>query len=203
MLKIGITGSIGSGKTLAASIFKQLGVPVYNADERAKYLMVANPQIIEMVSTLFGAESYLVDGSLNRALIANLAFNNKALLSQLNQTVHPIVFADFDQWVLLQIENKVPFILKEAALMFETDSYKGLDEYIVVTAPEALRISRTMERDNITEEQVRQRMNNQLSQEDKLAKAHYELKNDGQTSLIEQIVLLHKQLLEKAKALHS
>ncbi|MES2381949.1 MAG: dephospho-CoA kinase [Bacteroidota bacterium] len=196
MQKIGITGSIGSGKTIVATIFKELGVPVYNADERAKYLMVSNQAIISRVSELFGAESYDVKGDLNRAHIANLAFNNKELLTQLNQTVHPVVFADFDNWVLEQRTQNHSYILKEAALMFETDSYKGLEKFIVVTAPLELRISRTVKRDNITKEQVEARMNNQWSQEEKLSKAHFEIKNDEAHSLIQQVVELHQRLIQ-------
>ncbi len=196
MQKIGITGSIGSGKTIVATIFKELGVPVYNADERAKYLMVSNKAIISRVSELFGSDSYSSQGELNRAHIAKLAFNDKTLLSQLNQTVHPLVFADFDDWVLEQITQNHPYILKEAALMFETDSYKGLEKFIVVTAPIELRISRTIKRDNITKEQVEARMNNQWSQEEKLKKAHFEIKNDEAHSLIQQVVELHQRLVQ-------
>ena len=194
MQKIGITGSIGSGKSIVCKIFEQLGVPIYNADERAKILMISNAEIIAKVKLLFGNESYTETGELNRKHISNIAFNNKDLLTQLNQTVHPIVFKDFDNWLLEKEQLKVKYIIKEAALMFETDSYKKLDKFIVVTAPMELRISRTMQRDSITKEQVLSRMNNQLSQDEKLAKADYEIINDEQTSLIEQVYNLHQQL---------
>jgi dephospho-CoA kinase len=123
-------------------------------------------------------------------------FENKQLLQELNQCVHPIVFADFDVWLLKQKENKAPYIIKEAALMFETDSFKNIDKFIVVTASIDDRIRRTMQRDNITKEEVEARMKNQMSQEEKLAKANFEIKNNEQDSLIEQIVLLHKEFLE-------
>ncbi|MBJ7429097.1 MAG: dephospho-CoA kinase [Bacteroidia bacterium] len=195
MQKIGVTGSIGSGKSLVCSIFKQLGAPIYNADERAKLLMITHTEIISTVKTLFGNESYFKDGSLNKAHISAIAFNNKTLLTELNKTVHPIVFADFDNWILEQKKLGVPYIIKEAALMFETDSYKGLEKFIVVTSPLQLRIERTMHRDKITQEQVQARMNNQFTQEEKLAKATFEIINDDKHSLIEQVVKLNQQFV--------
>ena len=195
MQKIGITGSIGSGKSIVCKIFEQLGVPIYNADERAKKLMISNAEMIDKVKLLFGNESYTETGELNRKHISDIAFNNKDLLTQLNQIVHPIVFKDFENWLIEKEHLNIKYIIKEAALMFETDSYKKLDKFIVVTAPMELRISRTMQRDSILKEQVLSRMNNQLSQEEKLAKADYEIINDEQTSLIEQVFTLHQQFL--------
>lgn len=195
MQKIGITGSIGSGKSIVCKIFEQLGVPIYNADKRAKILMISNAEIIRKVKLLFGNESYTETGELNRKHISNIAFNNKNLLTQLNQTVHPIVFKDFENWILAKEQLNIKYIIKEAALMFETDSYKKLDKFIVVTAPMELRINRTMQRDSISKEQVISRMNNQLSQEEKLANADYEIINDEQISLIEQVYTLHQQFL--------
>lgn len=192
MQKIGVTGCIGSGKSLVCKIFEQLGVPIYNADDKAKLLMILNHEIIEKVKLLFGNESYTENGDLNRKHISNIAFNNKDLLAELNKTVHPIVFNDFDNWLIEKEKLKHQYIIKEAALMFETDSYKKLDKFIVVTAPFDLRISRTMQRDVISKEQVLLRMNNQFTQEEKLAKADFEIKNDEQTSLIEQVVKLHQ-----------
>jgi dephospho-CoA kinase len=197
MQKIGVTGSIGSGKSLVCKIFEQLGVPIYNADDRAKELMISNLEIIEKVKQLFGNESYFETGELNRKHISDIVFNNKELLSQLNQTVHPIVFNDFDNWLSGKEKQKFNYIIKEAALMFETDSYKALDKFIVVTAPLILRINRTMHRDAITNEQVLARMDNQLSQEEKLAKADFEIKNDEQISVIEQVVKLHQLLIKE------
>ena len=196
MQKIGITGSIGSGKSIVCKIFEQLGVPIYNADERAKLLMISNAEIINKVKFLFGHESYSETGELKRKHLSDIAFNNKDLLTQLNQIVHPIVFKDFVNWLLKKEQLNINYIIKEAALMIETDSYKKLDKFIVVTAPMELRISRTMQRDSILKEQVLSRMNNQLSQDEKLAKADYEIINDEQTSLIEQVFSLH-QLLNK------
>jgi dephospho-CoA kinase len=197
MQKIGITGSIGSGKSIVCKIFEQLGVPIYNADARAKILMVSNAETIEKVKLIFGDESYTETGELNRKHLSDIAFNNKDLLNQLNQIVHPILFKDFENWLLEKEQLNIKYIIKEAALMFETDSYKKLDKFIVVTAPMELRISRTMQRDSILKEQVLLRMNNQMSQEEKLAKADYEIINDEQTSLIEQVFSLYEQLNKK------
>ena len=158
--------------------------------------MISKAERITKVKLLFGHESYTETGELNRKHLSDIAFNNKDLLTQLNQIVHPIVFKDFDNWLLKKEQLNINYIIKEAALMFETDSYKKLDKFIVVTAPMELRISRTMQRDSILKEQVLSRMNNQLSQEEKLAKADYEIINDEQTSLIEQVFSLH-QLLSK------
>jgi dephospho-CoA kinase len=196
MQKIGVTGCIGSGKSLVCSIFKQLGTPIFNADESAKNLMISNIEIINTVKSLFGIKSYFADGTPNRAHIASIVFHNKTLLSELNKIVHPIVFANFDAWITENSKLNFPYIIKEAALMFETDSYKGLEKFIVVTAPLSLRIERTIKRDNITQEQVQARMNNQFTQEEKLAKANFEIINDDKHSLIQQVVKLHQQFIK-------
>jgi dephospho-CoA kinase len=189
MKKIGITGSIGSGKSTVTQIFATLGIPVYDADSRAKLLMVTSPALISQIKKLFGDDAYLSDGSLNRPHIAQQAFHNKQILTQLNALVHPAVFNDFDNWCAQQ--SGVVYVIKEAALMFESDSYKQLDEVIVVTAPEALRIQRTITRDGITAEAVLARMKNQLTEEEKKQRAQYEIKNDEQHLLIPQVLKLH------------
>ncbi len=188
MLKIGITGSIGSGKSTVAAIFAALGVPVYNADQRAKELMQSDKSLVHEIVLLFGKEAYDNNGELNRAFIASQVFNQKDLLAKLNALVHPAVFKDFDHWCL---EQKSTYILKEAALMFESDSFKTLDKVIVVTAPDPMRIERTMLRDGITKEAVISRMQNQLSQTEKLARSDFEIKNDESEMLIPQVLKLH------------
>jgi dephospho-CoA kinase len=191
MKKIGITGSIGSGKSTVSNIFSALGIPVYDADSRAKFLMIYNPSLINGIKQLFGSEAYLLSGELNRAHIASIAFQDTSVLAQLNALVHPAVFGDFDNWCTQQ---KTPYVLKEAALMFESDSYKQLDEVIVVTAPEELRIKRTMNRDGVSKDAVLSRMNNQLSQEEKLARGQHEIRNNELELLIPQVISLHQQL---------
>lgn len=194
MLKVGITGSIGSGKTTVSCIFEQLGVPVYNADTRAKELMNTDTQLKEKIVTIFGKEAFDGGGLLNRAYLSAKAFTGKGLLEQLNAAVHPVVFADFDNWLLRHSHEA--YILKEAALMFESDSYKGLDKIIVVTAPEELRIARTMQRDGSARQQVLDRMANQFSQEKKKQLAHYEIVNDEKHLVIPQVLDLHRDFIK-------
>src|SRR6186713_3252159 len=167
MKKVGITGCIGSGKSTVSRIFAHLDVPVYNADSRAKQLMVTSPSLMRGITELFGIEAYDQDGILNRSHISSQAFQDKNLLEELNALVHPAVFKDFDDWCAAQ---KTPYIVKEAALMFESDSYKALDWVMMVTAPEEMRIQRTIQRDGLSREQVLARMKNQMSEEEKLAR---------------------------------
>jgi dephospho-CoA kinase len=192
MLKIGITGCMGSGKSTVARVFAQLGVPVYDADSRAKELMIKSPGLVAGIQELFGIEAYDADGLLNRSHISARAFQDKSLLDHLNALVHPAVFKDFEDWCASQ-ENA--YILKEAALMFESDSYKQLDKVIVVTCPEELRIQRAMKRDGLSRDAVHARMKNQMSEEEKLARAHYEIRNDEEHLVIPRVLELHKIFL--------
>lgn len=194
MKKIGITGCIGSGKSTVSAIFMQLGIPVYSADIRAKALMNSSPALIKDIKELLGEQAYLTTGKIDRAYIAAQVFNNPDLLGRLNNLVHPAVFADFDTWSLDQPPK--PYILKEAALLFETDSYKQVDEVIVVTAPEELRITRTMIRDGLSREAVIARMNNQMSEEDKVKRSQYQIVNDELHMLIPQVLKLHRKFIQ-------
>lgn len=191
MLKIGITGCIGSGKSTVSKIFAQLGVPVYDADSRAKELMRNSPALVNEIKNTFGDRAYNNDGSLNRSHISSMAFSDKSLLEKLNSIVHPYVFKDFDEWCSKHTESK--YIVKEAALMFESDSYKHLDEVIVVTSPEELRIERTIKRDHISRDAVLNRMKNQMSEKEKLARGNYEVKNNEAELLIPQVLNLHRK----------
>lgn len=161
-------------------------MPLYNSDDRAKWLMNNNPDIISKVKALFGNESY-VKGELNRAHISALAFNDKTLIGKLNQTVHPAVFNDFDDWVLAQ---QAPYILKEAALLFESGSYLTLDAMIVVDAPLETRISRVMKRDGFSRDDIMKRIANQLPDELKNNAADFIINNNGDP-LLPQILHLH------------
>jgi dephospho-CoA kinase len=193
MKKIGITGNIGSGKSTLTKIFSLLGVPVYDADSRAKWLMQNHPEIQKGLIQLFGDEVYFQDKSLNRSFIASKVFKNAALLASLNQLVHPPVFADFDEWLSHQ---QAPYIVKEAALLIESKSYLQLDEIILVCAPEDLRIKRTMERDTATKEAVLARMKNQMDEAAKIPYATCILHNDGSDLLIPQVAKIHAHLLQ-------
>ena len=183
MLKVGLTGGIGSGKTTVSEIFHSLGVPVYNSDERAKYLMENDPSLRVNIIQYFGEESYRSEG-LNRSYLAQEVFSDKAKLEKLNSIVHPIVASDFEGWCL---EQKAPFILKEAAILIESGAYIGLDEIIVVTASENTRIDRVIERDKINAGEVRHRMNNQISDSERLEYADFVIENDGKQMLISQV----------------
>jgi dephospho-CoA kinase len=191
-LHLGITGGIGSGKSTVCHIFSTLGIPIYYADERAKWLMTHDLDLIKGIKTLFGEEAYLKDGSLNRKLISAQAFGQPALLAQLNALVHPAVGKDGLKW---QAEQSSPYTLKEAALMYESGSHKTLDKIIVVTAPLELRIARVMARDQVEREAVEKRIAQQMPEEEKIKRADYLIHNDGEHSLVQQVYAIHQQVL--------
>lgn len=192
MLKIGLTGGIGSGKTTVCKIFELLGIPVFYADEEAKNLMVRNPDVIKKIKTEFGKDAYLPDLSLNRKYISDLVFKDNTKLSALNNIVHPAVFEAFKDWAALQ---NAPYVLKEAAILFESKS-NLLNHYnILVSSPLALRIRRVMKRDDIAEEKVLERISKQMPEQEKEKLADYIIHNNEQDFLILQVLALHDQLL--------
>ncbi|WP_316823450.1 dephospho-CoA kinase [Pedobacter gandavensis] len=194
MLKIGITGGIGSGKTTVCRIFESLGIPVFYADTVAKKIMVTDPILIQGVKDTFGEESYTPEGVLNNKHIAGIVFHQPEELEKLNQLVHPAVFRAFDKWVAA-ISPQAPYILKEAALLFESGSYQMCDHNVLVIAPLETRLQRVMQRDQVTEEQVRARMDKQLSDEEKAKMADMLIHNNETDSLIIQVMALHHQFL--------
>jgi len=196
MLKIGLTGNMGSGKTTVSKIFDLLGVPVFYADDAAKEVMVADPLLIEGLKTAFGKLSYFDDGTLNRKHIASIVFSNSTELGKLNSMVHPAVFRAFDAWV--KSFSDVPYVIKEAALLFESDSYKLCDYTIMVQSPLEIRIQRVMQRDGLTREEVEKRNANQFSEEKKSQLANYIIKNDEKQLVIPQVLELHKLFLSLA-----
>ncbi|WP_199136688.1 dephospho-CoA kinase [Pedobacter sp. ASV12] len=195
MLKIGITGGIGSGKTTVCKVFETLGIPVFYADTVAKGLMVSDPVLIAGVKKAFGEESYAVSGALNNKHIAQIVFNNQAELDKLNALVHPAVFRAFDSWVK-KVPPSVPYTLKEAALLFESGSYQLCDKNILVTAPLELKLARVMQRDGASREQVQARMDKQWSDEQKGKMADYFIENTEHQSIILQVLALHEQFLK-------
>lgn len=197
MYKVGITGGIGSGKTTVCKIFEVLGIPVFYADTEAKNIMIRDAELIAGVKLAFGEESYFEDGKLNNKHIAGIVFKDEAELSKLNALVHPAVFRAFDTWEA-SIDSNVPYTLKEAALLFESGSYKMCDTTILVTSPEEIRIQRVMGRDQVTAEQVKARMHKQFSDEEKAKMADQFLINDEKHSIIEQVLALHQQFLKAA-----
>lgn len=196
MLRIGITGGIGSGKTTVCKIFETLNIPIYYADDRAKWLMVNSPALQTGIQQLFGKEAYFKNGTLNRAHIGSIAFKDPAKLQKLNALVHPAVFVDGENWQQEQLALGAPYTLKEAALIYETGSYKMLDKVIVVSAPEELRIERVIKRDQLSAEEVKERIARQMPESEKVSKADFVIQNDGQHSLIKQVLAIHQAILE-------
>lgn len=194
MLKIGITGGIGSGKTTVSKIFKTLGIPVFYADDVAKQLMTTDPILIAGINQTFGVASYFEDGKLNNKHIAAIVFNDAQQLEKLNALVHPAVFRAFAAWDA-QLPAHIPYALKEAALLFESGSYAMCDHNILVTSPQALKIARVTERDQVSADQVLARMNKQFSDKQKLKMADFVIENNEQQSLILQVLALHQQFL--------
>lgn len=196
VLKIGITGGIGSGKTTVCKMFEELGIPVYYADERAKYLMQHEHFLIDEIKKNFGEEVY-DNGQLNRQLLASKVFHDKEKVKLLNSLVHPAVFRDTDRWVVEQQATQTPYALKEAALLVESGSHKYLDKLIVVTAPQNLRLKRVVERDNVSSTDVMARMQNQLPEEEKVKLADFVIINDSDKEhLRQQVLKIHQQLVE-------
>ncbi len=193
MLKIGITGNIGSGKTTVSKVFETLGIPVFYADDAAKAVMVNDPILIDGIKKTFGDESYFPDGSLNRKYIAGIVFNNDTELAKLNGLVHPATFRAFDSWVK-NVKN-AHYVLKEAALLFESDSYKMCDYTIMVQAPLEVRINRVIKRDGLTRAEVESRNAHQFTEEKKTSLADYVIKNDGAELVIPQVLALHQKFL--------
>ena len=193
-LQIGVTGGIGSGKSLVCKIFHCLGAPVYDADSHAKELMTTDGILVSQIKKEFGELSYNIDGSLNRSYLSSTVFNNTERLKTLNELVHPRVGADYKQWVDQQGDS--PYVVKEAALLFESGAYRTLDKVIVVFANEELRIHRVLKRDNHrTAGQILAIMKNQMPEEEKMKRADYSISNDETTLLIPQVVDLHQRFI--------
>jgi dephospho-CoA kinase len=193
MQKIGITGGIGSGKTTVARVFEQLGIPVYHADYWAKELMNTDPLVIERLKELFGNDIYDSACKANRKRIAELVFADKNKLNELNSIIHPAVWLHGENW-LKQHADK-PYLLKEAAILFESGGNKGVDKVIMVSAPKEIRLERVMKRDNVTREEVEARMANQWPDEKKTALSDFVIVNDGRQLVIPQVLEIHRQLL--------
>lgn len=195
MLKIGLTGGIGSGKTTVANIFQHIGIPVFNADEAAKIIMQEDESLKLQIQLAFGTETY-VNGKLNRQYLAQQVFTNEFKLQQLNALVHPVAIERGLQWARQQ---KSVYIIKEAALMFEAGSAFNLDYVIGVFAPVNIRIERVIKRENTSAQEVKNRMQHQISETIKMKLCNFVLINDGRQLLLPQVIKLHEQLLQLAK----
>ena len=190
MLKVGITGGIGSGKSVVAKIFSTLGIPVYESDQRAKWLIEYNKDIVSEIRDLLGNEAYNEDGKYDKVFVSKAVFQNEELLRKLNQIVHPRVRQDFEDWVLLQ---NAPFVLKEAAIMSRN---AGLDKIIVVYSPKNLRIKRLLKRDthrNLSE--IEKVIANQKTEKEFLEMADFMINNDDKEMLIPQVIEVYKKLI--------
>lgn len=195
MLRVGITGGIGSGKSTICKLFALLGAPVFDADATAKLVMVTDEQLIKELKKAFGIEVYFEDGTLNRGYLAAAVFNDAEQLALLNSIVHPATFRAYDAWADTHKNNA--YIVKEAALLFETEAHKRNDINIMITAPEHLRIQRAMLRDGTTEEQIRDRMQHQLPEQVKVQRADYVIYNTEEELVIPQVLALHQQFSSK------
>lgn len=198
MLRIGITGGIGSGKTTVARIFEVLGIPVYYADDAAKRLMNEDEELQQKIIENFGPEVY-ENKQLNRTKLASLVFNDPQKLALLNTLVHPATIADAENWMKnIGHENnssEIPFAIKEAALLFESGAQKNLDYVIGVNAPYKLRLQRAMKRDKLTKEAVESRLNKQMDETKKMNLCNFIITNDEEQILIPQVEELYRKLL--------
>jgi len=193
IFQVGITGGIGSGKTLVCRVFEKLGIPVYYADSRARWLMNHEPALIEGIQQLLGAESYR-GGELQGEYVADRVFRDPEMLNRLNGIVHPAVRNHYIQWVNNQ--DDADYVIEEAAILFESGAYRFLDYNVLVFAPEELRIRRVMDRDGVSEEEVRLRMKRQMKEEDKKKLADKVINNDETGMLLPQIISLHRRILK-------
>jgi len=192
-LQVGITGGIGAGKSTVAAIFSCLGVPVYDADSHAKNVMTTDGILIAQIKKEFGNLTYDSRGNVDRNFLAGQVFGFPERLEKLNSLVHPKVAEDYRQWVSAQ---KHPYVLKEAALLYESGSYRQLDKIITVTAPEGLRIKRVMNRDHRTMQEVQSIIERQWPEKRRVDMADYIIANNEESAVIPQVLKIHRVFLE-------
>jgi dephospho-CoA kinase len=191
MLRVGLTGGIGSGKTVVAKLFETLGVPVYYADDAAKRLMNTDPEIKAEVIRHFGEQSYGEDGSLDRKYIASIVFNDKEKLERLNAITHPVTIRDASEWMKMQT---TPYVIKEAALLFESGAAEHLDYVIGVYAPQHIRVKRVMDRDGLSTADVMKRISRQIDEEMKMKLCDFVITNNDQQLVMPQVLELDGKL---------
>ncbi len=198
MLRVGVTGGIGSGKSTVCRIFAALGIPIYDSDRRAKALMNDDPTLVARITELLGAEAYR-NGRLDRAYVAGRVFGDRGLLEKLNAIVHPAVGADFTDWAEAQERCGVPYALLESAILFESGFDGCVDRTVTVSAPLEIRVARTVARDGVDEAQVRARIANQADDAWRESLAAYTVVNDGRSSLMEQVFRLDKVFRDEGR----
>ena len=190
MKRIGLTGNIGSGKTTLAPCFEILGIAVFNADKQAKLLINKDVNLKQSLIAEFGKEVYL-DNELNRKYLSKLAFNDDLVLKRLNALVHPVVQEAFEKW---SIQQSGAYVIKEAAILFESNTYQSLDAIICISCPEEIRLKRILKRDDLSEKDVRQRMSHQWAEEKKISLSDYVITNDNSSLVMPQILSVHSAL---------
>jgi dephospho-CoA kinase len=195
-LIVGITGGIGSGKSTICSVFRLLGVPVFEADAEAKKLTNTSSAIKTGLIDLFGNDIYTTNGTINRKKLAGIIFNDEVQLTKVNELIHPVVRSEFKTWVKKQ---NAPYVVHEAAILFESGFYKMMNYTILVSAPENIRTNRVANRDGATLEQVKERMGKQWPDEQKRELASFEIKNDNKELIIPQIIRIDTQLKDYGK----
>ncbi|MBC7872853.1 MAG: dephospho-CoA kinase [Ferruginibacter sp.] len=194
MLRIGLTGGIGGGKTTVAKVFETLGIPVYYADDKAKLLMNTREDLKTSISHQFGNDVYK-NGELDRKYLASIVFNNKEKLELLNSLTHPFTIRDAEQWMGQQT---TPYVIKEAALLFESGAAEQLDYIIGVYAPQHIRVQRVMDRDKVPEEEVMKRISRQMDEEMKMKLCNFVITNNDQQLVIPQVLALHEKFISPA-----
>jgi len=192
MLRTGLTGNIGSGKSAVASVFSSIGVPVFRADEESKKFL-KNPDIIDQIIGLFGKE-IAANGMIDNRQLASVVFSSTEALNKLNILLHPLVMRDFNTW--LQKQAGVPYVVMEAAILFETGYAKEFDYIIHVSCPEETAIERVVKRDGLSREMVIERIKHQIKNDDKARMSDFVIINDGTSLLIPQVIAIHKKLLQ-------
>jgi dephospho-CoA kinase len=191
MIKVGITGGIGSGKSLICQVFLKLGIPVYSADDAARYLMDHDSEIRKNIISVFGMEIYTGE-KLNRSLLAEEIFKDPDLLASINRIVHPGVGDDFARWCAHY--THLPFVIQESAILFESNAFHFFDYVILVTAPEEIRIQRVLSRPGMNREKIVRIMQNQLPEDEKIVRSHFVIKNDGISLVLPSILSVYSKI---------
>lgn len=197
ILHLGITGGIGSGKSYCAQLFHQLGIPVYSSDDRAKILMIENPKVKSALIQHFGSSVYLTDGQLNKPFLRQMVFHQPEQRNQINAIVHPAVANDYEAW---KIRQKAPFSLKESALIHPNHQLSTLDGFILVTAPQAIKIMRLIRRDGQNPKAILNKMQTQSQDRDWLPYVDYVIDNSGQVNLLPQILRIYHEIINRSKS---
>lgn len=191
VIKLGVTGGIGSGKTSVCRVFNVLGIPVFSADQEAREIMENEDGIIRRINTITGKNLYR-DGSLNRKELATLIFNNNVLLEKVNALVHPVVVDHFNKW---EKEQSSPYVIMEAAILFESGASKYMDRIATIIAPKEERVERVVQRSGLSKEQVLERMRNQMDDDERVKLSDYVIHNSENDMIIPSILKIHELIL--------